>query len=140
MLDTTILKYHEILYAIFYQYNRTHTSQICNKLFNACFELADSICLMEQGGFIDELKLREMSAIYVMKDICKYVQELTDDGTTDGDDSLMVLCACFEDGRFATSIPIVKQYFQTRHGLIETIQNPKFKVNFERLKAFIVAS
>ena len=133
MLDTTILKYHEILYAIFYQYNRAHTSQICNKLFNACFELADSICLMEQGGFIDELMLREMSAIYVLTDICKYVQELTDDGTTDGDDSLRALHACFEDGRLGNAIPIVRQYFQGQHGFTETIKNPSFRINFERL-------
>lgn len=140
MLDTTILKYHEILYAIFYDYNRANTCQVCNKLFNACFELADSICLLEQGGFIDEVRLQELSAIYVLRDICKYVHEFTADVEMEDEESMRVLYACFEEGRFATSLPIVKQHFQTKHGLIETIQNPKFKVNFERLLAYVATS
>lgn len=135
MHHTTKHKYHQLLYAIFYEYSTDYSHHMYNKLFNACFALADCICEMEADEYFDEYKLRDITDVYVVKDICTYVDEFNDD-----DEAMQVLNACFESGRLAAAIYAAERYFKTKQGLIDMVKNPNFKINFERLLAYVKPS
>jgi hypothetical protein len=128
----SIQDYEILLHATFHQYAETSSTRLCNKLFNACFEIGDCICLAEVGGAVSEAKLHELSAVYVMRKFCEGDLVLDDELANK---QVKLFFTYMYEGRLGKSIPIVQEFFKTKHGLAETIKNPNFKINFERLTA-----
>lgn len=128
LYDTVESKLHETLYGIFYHYTRQASFEMYSLLFDSCFTLADFIFLWNHGHRISEEERRELSTLYVMRLICDYINEYDDD-----EEPLRALNAVYKDGRFAEALPIIDKYLESKQGLLDTISEPSFKVNFERI-------
>lgn len=111
-----------------------HTSDIqteeYNKIFNACFELADFIVVAQKGEYVDFYETKNLSAVFVLRAI----SDLIDTGKYEYEIDC-VRHAAGVGGRLRESLTLIDDFFKSKEGTMEILKSTSFIDNISLIKS-----
>ena len=122
-------KHNEILKAVLDNYSSEFEPEKYNKIFNACFELADFIVTVEKDEYVDFYEGKNLSAVFVLRAI----SDLIDSGNYH-DEIDCVRDAASLGGRLRESLTLIDDFLQSEEGFIETLKSTSFVINIALIK------
>ncbi len=129
LLEILTKKHNEILKDVFDNYTTEIESEEYNKIFNACFELADFIVVAEKGTYIDFFETKNLSAVFVLRAI----SELIDTGNYEYEIDC-VRHASSLGGRLRESLTLIDDFFKRKEGMLEILKSTTFIDNIELIR------
>lgn len=130
LLEILTKKHNEILKDVFDNYTSDIESADYNKIFNACFELADFIVVAERGTYIDFYETKNLSAVFVLRAI----SDLIDTGNYKYEINC-VRYASSLGGRLRESLTLIDDFFKSKEGMLEILKSTTFIDNIELIKS-----
>jgi hypothetical protein len=129
LLEILTKKHNEILKDVLDNYTSDIESEEYNKIFNACFELADFIVVAEKGTYIDFYETKNLSAVFVLRAI----SELIDTGNYEYEIDC-VRHASSLGGRLRESLMLIDDFFKGKEGMFEILKSTSFFDNVVLIK------
>lgn len=110
-----------------------HTSDIqseeYNKVFNACFELADFIVVQQKDEYVSFYETKTLSAVFVLRAI----SDLIDTGKYEYEIDC-VKNASMTGGRLRESLLLIDKFFKTKEGTMDILKSTSFVDNIALMK------
>lgn len=130
LLEILTKKHNEILKDVLDNYTSDIDSEEYNKIFNACFELADFIVVAEKGTYIDFYETKNLSAVFVLRAISELID--TDNYEYEID---CLRHASSLGGRLRESLTLIDDFFKRKEGMLEILKSTNFIDNIELIKS-----
>lgn len=137
LLDNVKRQYDDLLNALMVSHSLAISAEQYNKIFDACFNLADFICLTESTSelYLSENELELQSAQYVLQSISDLMDEI-DDVESIAYKSIVLLIqqATAENGRLNKAMGILTDFYASKYGTFELVSQKSIYTNFMKLK------
>ena len=106
-----------------------------SRLFNACFELADHLCVAQSQVDLTDDEVEKLSAHYVMQSINLQLNKHGSQSYAYQSIIMLVHHTSQEQGRLADALVVIDTYFQSKEGLwLEAVGESSFHGNFQKMK------
>ena len=136
LLDTVKRQYDDLLNALMVSYSPVISAEQYNKIFDACFNLADFICLTESTRelYLNEDELEFQSAQYVLQSISDLMDAI-DDVESIAYQSIVLLIqqAKAEEGRLNKAMKVLTDFYASKYGLSDVLSQKPIYTNFMKL-------
>jgi len=129
LVEILTKKHNEILKEVLENFTSDIKSEEYNKIFNACFELADYIVVTQKDEYLDIYETKNLSAVFVLRaisdliDTGKYAYEID-----------CVRHAALVGGRLRESLKIIDDFFKSKEGTMEILKSTSFIDNIALIK------
>ena len=137
LLDTVKRQYDDFLNTLMVSHSPVISTEQYNKIFDACFNLADFICLTESTRelYLNEDELEFQSAQYVLQSISDLMDAI-DDVESIAYKSIVLLIqqAKAEEGRLQNAMKVLTGFYATKYGLSDVLSQKPIYTNFMKLK------
>jgi hypothetical protein len=137
LLDTVKQQYDDLLNALMVSHSLAISAEQYNKIFDACFNLADFICLTESTRklYLNEDELEFQSAQYVLQSISDLMDAI-DDAESIAYQSIVLLIqqAKAEEGRLQNAMKVLTGFYASKYGLSDVLSQKPIYTNFMKLK------
>ena len=137
LLDTVKRQYDDLLNALMVSHSPVISAEQYNKIFDACFNLADFICLTESTRelYLNEDEIELQSAQYVLQSISDLMDAI-DDAESIAYQSIVLLIqqAKAEEGRLQNAMKVLTGFYATKYGLSDVLSQKSIYTNFMKLK------
>ena len=137
LLDTVKQQYESLLKALTVSYSPSINAEQYNSIFDACFNLADFICVTESTRelYLNEDEIESQSAQYVFESISDLMDEI-DDIESIAYQSLVLLIqqTIRQEGRLKKAMKVMNDHFITQHGMLDVLSDKPIYTNFRKLK------
>ena len=111
-------KINELLQIVLENYTSEIQIEEYNKIINACFSISDFIVANENGDYIDFHETKNLSAIYILRQI----GEIVDDGKFEHELDFFWHCSDI-GGRLREALVISDTFLTTKEGTMEILKN-----------------
>jgi len=122
-------KLNDILKTVLDNYSSDIQTEEYNKIFNACFELADFIVVAEKNEYVDFYETKNLSAIHVLRAISELINT--------GNYEFEIDCirhASSIGGRLRESLTLIGDYFKSKEGMVEILKSTSFLDNVDLIR------
>ena len=137
LLDTVKQQYDDLLNALMVSHSPVISTEQYNKIFDACFNLADFICLTESTRelYLNEDELEFQSAQYVFQSISDLMDAI-DDAESIAYQSIVLLIqqTKAEEGRLQNAMKVLTDFYASKYGTFELVSQKSIYTNFMKLK------
>ena len=137
LLDTVKRQYDDLLNALMVSHSPVISAEQYNKIFDACFNLADFICLTESTRelYLNEDELEFQSAQYVFQSISD-LMDAVDDVESIAYKSIVLLIqqAKAEEGRLQNAMKVLTDFYASKYGTFELVSQKSIYTNLMKLK------
>lgn len=137
LLDSVKQQYDDLLKTLMISHSLAISAEQYNKIFDACFNLADFICLTESTSelYLSENELELQSAQYVLQSISDLMDEI-DDVESIAYKSIVLLIqqATAENGRLNKAMETLTDFYASKYGTFELVSQKSIYTNFMKLK------
>ena len=136
LLDTVKRQYDDLLNTLMVSHSPAISAEQYNKIFDACFNLADFICLTESTRelYLNEDELEFQSAQYVFQSISDLMDAI-DDAESIAYQSIVLLIqqAKAEEGRLQNAMKVLTDFYASKYGTYELLVKKSIHSNFVKL-------
>ena len=136
LLDTVKRQYDDLLNALMVSHSPVISTEQYNKIFDACFNLADFICLTESTRelYLNEDEIELQSAQYVLQSISDLMDAI-DDAESIAYQSIVLLIqqAKAEEGRLNKAMKVLTDFYASKYGLSDVLSQKPIYTNFMKL-------
>jgi hypothetical protein len=122
-------KISELLKLILENYTDEIQVEEYNKLINACFNISDFIVANENGNYIDFHEAKNLSAIFILRQI----GEIVNSGNYEYELDCIKHCSGI-GGRLREAITIADTFLNTKEGTIEILKNGSLMIAMDFFK------
>jgi hypothetical protein len=137
LLDNVKRQYDDLLNALMVSHSLAISAEQYNKIFDACFNLTDFICVTESTSeiYLSEDELELQSAQYVLQSISDLMDEI-DDVESIAYKSIVLLIqqATAEEGRLNKAMETLTDFYASKYGLSDVLSQKPIYTNFMKLK------
>ena len=137
LLDTVKQQYDDLLNALMVSHSLAISAEQYNKIFDACFNLTDFICVTESTSeiYLSEDELEFQSAQYVLQSISDLMDAI-DDAESIAYQSIVLLIrqAKAEEGRLQNAMKVLTGFYASKYGLSDVLSQKPIYTNFMKLK------
>ena len=130
LIEILTKKLNEILKDVLDNHTSDIQTEEYNKIFNACFELADFIVVAQKGEYVDFYETKNLSAVFVLQAI----SDLIDTGKYEYEIDC-VRHAAAVGGRLRESLTLIDDFFKNKEGTIEILKSTSFIDNISLIKS-----
>lgn len=130
LIEILTKKLNEILKDVLDNHTSDIQTEEYNKIFNACFELADFIVVAQKGEYVDFYKTKKLSAVFVLRAI----SDLIDTGKYEYEIDCVRHAACV-GGRLRESLTLIDDFFKSKEGTMEILKSTSFINNISIIKS-----
>jgi hypothetical protein len=136
LLDTVKQQYDDLLNALMVSHSLAISAEQYNKIFDACFNLADFICVTESTRklYLNEDELEFQSAQYVLQSISDLMDAI-DDAESIAYQSIVLLIqqAKAEEGRLHNAMKVLTGFYATKYGMCDVLSQKPIYINLVEL-------
>ena len=137
LLDNVKRQYDDLLNALMVSHSLAISAEQYNKIFDACFNLTDFICVTESTSeiYLSEDELELQSAQYVLQSISDLMDAI-DDAESIAYQSIVLLIqqAKAEEGRLQNAMKVLTGFYASKYGTFELVSQKPIYTNFMKLK------
>jgi hypothetical protein len=137
LLDTVKRQYDDLLNTLMVSHSPAISTEQYNYIFDACFNLADFICLTESTRelYLNEDELEFQSAQYVLQSISDLMDAI-DDAESIAYQSIVLLIqqTKAEEGRLQNAMKVLTDFYASKYGTFELVSQKSIYTNFMKLK------
>jgi hypothetical protein len=137
LLDNVKRQYDDLLNALMVSHSLAISAEQYNKIFDACFNLTDFICVTESTSeiYLSEDELEFQSAQYVLQSISDLMDAI-DDAESIAYQSIVLLIrqAKAEEGRLQNAMKVLTGFYASKYGLSDVLSQKPIYTNFMKLK------
>jgi uncharacterized protein YhaN len=137
LLDNVKRQYDDLLNALMVSHSLAISAEQYNKIFDACFNLTDFICVTESTSeiYLSEDELELQSAQYVLQSISDLMDAI-DDAESIAYQSIVLLIqqAKAEEGRLQNAMKVLTGFYASKYGLSDVLSQKPIYTNFMKLK------
>ena len=130
LIEILTKKLNELLKDVLDNHTYDIQSEEYNKIFNACFELADFIVVAQKDEYVDFYERKNLSAVFVLRAI----SDLIDTGKYEYEIDC-VRHAAFVGGRLRESLTLIDDFFKSKEGTMEILKSTSFIDNISLIKS-----
>ena len=132
LLDCVKQQHVELLKQILLSYTYEIDPEQYNRLFNACFELADFIVIADSQQNLNENEIEKYSARYVMQAICDWLDEQGKESCASQTAVMLIQHAVKEQGRLQQATELTSEYLESKEGILEIMTESTFVTHFQQ--------
>lgn len=130
MLIQALISHHNaILKSVFENYTSDVDSHEVNKIFNACFELADFIVVAQSDEYLGFQEVKNHSAVFFLRAVGDLIDAANDDGGID-----WIRQPANTGGRLRESLQLIDAYFSSKQGAIEILKSTRLIDNVNMIR------
>ena len=130
LIEILTKKLNELLKDVLDNHTYDIQSEEYNKIFNACFELADFIVVAQKDEYVDFYERKNLSAVFVLRAI----SDLIDTGKYEYEIDC-VRNAAGVGGRLRESLTLIDEFFKSKEGTMEILKSTSFIDNISLIKS-----
>lgn len=135
LFDSVQKQYDDLLNTLLVNYTYEIDPIQYNRIFSACFELADYICVAQSRVDLTADEVERLSAHYVMQAINVHLDKQSLGSYAYQSTIMLVHHVSKEQGRLGSALAIIDDYFQSKEGVwLEAIGENSFYGNFQKMK------
>jgi hypothetical protein len=132
LLDCVKQQHVELLKQILLSYTCEIDPEQYNRLFNACFELADFIVIADSQQNLNENEIEKYSARYVMQAICDWLDKQEKESCAYQTAVMLIQHAVKEQGRLQQATDLTSEYLESKEGILELMSESTFVTHFQQ--------
>jgi hypothetical protein len=129
LIESLTTHHNAILKSVFENYTSDVESHEVNKIFNACFELADFIVAGQSEEHLSFHEVKNHSAVFFLKAVSNLMDTFNDDCGVD-----WIRLPASTGGRLRESLELIDAYFSSKQGAIEILKSTKFIDNVNMIR------
>ena len=123
-------KLNEILKNVLDNYISDIQPEEYNKIFNACFELADFIVVAQKREYVEFYEVKKISAEFVLRAMSELIDTEKHEYEID-----CIRHAASVGGRLRESLTLIDGFFESAEGTIEILKSTSFVKNIALIKS-----
>jgi hypothetical protein len=138
LLDSVKQQHEDLLKTLMISYSPAIKAAQYNRIFDACFNLAEFICEAESTSelYLNEDELEFQSALYVLQSVSDLMDEKYDVESIEYQSIVQLIrYVLTEDGRLRNAMKVMDDYFKnSRQGIFDEWSEKSIYTNFMKLK------
>ncbi|MEN9897023.1 MAG: hypothetical protein RLZZ66_672 [Pseudomonadota bacterium] len=137
LLDSVKQQHEDLLKTLMISYLPTIEAAQYNRVFDACFNLAEFICVAESTSeqYLNDDQIEFQSAQYVLQSISDLMDEKKDVESIEYQYIVQLIqYALTEEGRLKKAMKVMDDYFLSKYGMRDVISQTSIHTNFLKLK------
>jgi len=132
LFDCVKQQHVDLLKLILLSYTCEIDSEQYNRLFSACFELADFIVVADSQQNLNENEVEEYSARYMMQAICDWLDEQGKEACAYQTAVMLIQHAVKVQGRLQQATELTSEYLESKEGILELMSESTFVTHFQQ--------
>mgnify|MGYP000656825636 CR=1 FL=1 len=131
LLDQVEQQYNYLLNTLIFSYSPVIEAAQYNRIFDACFNLAEFILIESNLDNDDDDLLEILSAHYVIETISDLMDEIDDvESIAYQMIVLLIQHALTQEGRLKNGMELIDDYFKSKYGMFDVVKQDTFYTNF----------